>query len=120
MKEEFQVEFMHDVTLRKREGFTHKAADPLPQGAIPPFHMIGLSRILSNHLVLSGMNHRCIGLPEVGINPSSFIIWRNPIPKFLTTRTIPVPNKVGHHLTRTPAKGNPNPPFIAFTANKRP
>ncbi len=82
--------------------------------------MGGFSRLFAHRRVLLLWDHRSVRCPEVGeAVPVAIAVW-NGLPQPLTRLFAAIPNRIGDHLPRLAAQGNPNPGVVRFFEHKRP
>jgi len=80
--------------------------------------MGGLASLLSNHLMLSIVNHGIVSFPKIRKSERPFVILRNPVPKLLATLNTSITDKVGNYLACPTAQRDPNPTLEIFAINK--
>ena len=82
--------------------------------------MSRFSGLFAHGCVLLLRDRRRVGRPEIGeAMPLAIPLW-NGFPHPLTRLFAPIPNRIGHHLSRLAAQGNPNPGVERFFEHKRP
>ena len=86
MEEEAQTNFMHLLTLGKREGLAHKTRQALPQGVVPALDVVGLSRFFAPRAMLLLGQHGGIAVPKVALQQAAFVSRWNPAPQHATGR----------------------------------
>ena len=118
MEKEKQTGLMHEHRLRKRQRHADKTGEPLAQRIVPALHMGGFSRLFAHRRVLLLWDHRSVRCPEVGeAVPVAIAVW-NGLPQPLTRLFAAIPNRIGDHLARLAAQGNPNPGVVGFFEDK--
>lgn len=66
-------DFVHRIRLGKEQCFPDKQYTRLSQGAIPTFHMIGLSAALANTFMCLSRKNEWIGFLEVTVTLATFV-----------------------------------------------
>lgn len=111
---------MHGIRFWKGQCFSNEARTGLSQGAIPTFHVVGLSAAFPNALVCLCRKNQLIGFPKVAITLAAFVGLRNLFPKFAAGGLTPIPNDKRHKLACATAHDRPNPTFVPLFVDKRP
>jgi len=111
---------MKGFRLRKRQGFPHKAAQALPQGVVPTFHMVGGPARFADRPMLGRWHHFLPAFPKIGEGQTVAIRPGQAIPQPLTSFVTAVAEGKGHNLARPTAHHGPEPHLIDFGADKTP
>ena len=80
ISKELETEVEHGVQLGKRERFTNQPAEPLPQGIIQAFNVIGLALLFADQRMRS-LWQSVIGTPQVAEAVATLISSRQLAPK---------------------------------------
>ncbi len=93
MLSELSVVMMNEVAestdmigpfLRERKGFASETSEPLPQGVVEAFDVIGETAVFGNDAMASGRQDADIGLPLIGKANGTFSVdGRQVVPKGL-------------------------------------
>lgn len=111
---------MIEVRLGEREGFSYVARIVLPQGIIPPFHMIGLPAAFAHPLMGLGWKDAAIRLSEVTEAAAPFVCGGNPLPQAPTRPGAVIAQSKGHNLPRPATQGRPQPALLFPRPDKAP
>jgi len=120
MNKQMKIPVMHLLTLGKRKALSHKPTHSLTQGAVPTFHMIGLSTLFSYLLMPACFYHQTIRLPKITVALSLFISFWYFLPKLSATRLASITCKKTDHLTGSATKSYPHPTFECLAIDKWP
>ena len=110
--------FVHDIRFGKGQGFSDEARTGLSQGAIPAFHVIGLSASFANTFVSFFRKDELIGLPEIAVTVATCVGWRDLLPQFATGRLTPISDDKRQNLESATAHDCPQPAFVPFFMDK--
>ena len=120
MKKEEQTRLVHKLGLRKRQRHADKTGQTLPQRIIPALHVSGLSRLFAHCCVLLLRDHRRVCCPEVRKAMPLAVGGWNALPQTQTGLFAPIAQRIGDHLTRLAAQGDPHPGLVGFFEPERP
>lgn len=115
-----QISLMHIVAFWKRQGFSDKSTNSLPQGVVPTFDVVCFARLFADHAVSASFDDFAVGLPKIAERHTSSVCFGNQSPKSPATFRTPVADEIWHNLPRSAAKSHPNPPFETLWINKWP
>ena len=90
----------------------------MSQGAIPAFHVIGLSTFFANTFMCLYRKDELIGLPEIAVTSTIFVSWWNLFPKLATGRFTPISDDKCYDLASAATHDRPNPAFVPFFVDK--
>lgn len=68
---------MHTLDIRVRQCFADTSGELLPQGAIPTFHVIGLSAVFANTAIGFLWKDFLIRIPKITERVTMPILWWN-------------------------------------------
>jgi hypothetical protein len=105
--------------LGEGEGSTHEARDPLPQGVVKAFDVIGFPCFLGNGFVLGRRNDASIGFLLIRVKGGLLTICCRDIgPQLGCIFATPIANMEGHVLARGGVHRQPQPLLIRLLLDK--
>jgi hypothetical protein len=111
---------VHILGFRKGQGLADIAGELLSQGAIPTFHVIGLSTVFSNTAMSFFWENLLIGIPKITEGVTAAIFFWNLVPQVLAGFGTMIANHKGYDLTSSSTNGGPEPVLCGFDEDKRP
>ena len=75
-----QHQFMINIALGKRQGLAHESREALPEGIVPALHMIRLTTIFTNRLMLARRKDFLVGVPEIAKGATTAVGFGEPLP----------------------------------------
>ncbi len=120
MKKEKQTGLVHHHRLGKGQCHTDKTSQTLSERVIPPLHMGSFSGLFAHRRVLLLWDDRSIDFQKIRKAMTLAILVGNGLPQPLARLFASIPNRIGDHLPRPAAQGNPNPGVVRFFEDKRP
>ena len=105
--------------LRKGQRRAHQTREPLPQGAVEPFNMIGVSGLLGDHPVLGLGNDPAVRRISVCVKRRVLAIdGRELVPEPLRTLAAAIADMKRKALAAAGVQGQPQPLLLAFLPTK--
>ena len=81
VQEQEQAPPVHFGTLAEGQALANKTTQPLAQGVVEAFDMVGLPAVFANSVMMSLRHNLSISLPEVRVGSLVAVTRRNALPK---------------------------------------
>src|SRR5829696_686751 len=112
IKKETQTYLVHGVRLGKRQAFSDKPTNSLPQAEVPSLDVGGQSGLFTCRCVLMGRDNQIVTFPELTVAMTVAISSRDSLPQLFATGFASISDKVSYYLTCKSTKRDPNPSLV--------
>ena len=73
-------QFMIEIVLGKRQSLSHESREALPEGIVPTLHMIRLTTVFADRLMLARRKDFLVGVPKIAKGATTSVGFREPLP----------------------------------------
>ena len=71
---------MIEIVLGKRQSLSHESREALPEGIVPTLHMIRLTTVFADRLMLARRKDFLVGVPKIAKGATTSVGFREPLP----------------------------------------
>jgi len=103
---------VHRIGLGKRQALSDEASEPLPQRVVPSLDMGRQAGLFARRGMLLRRDDQRVSFPKVTVAMRRSIPGWYLLPEFLTGRSAPVANDIGHDLPGGTTQSDPYPAFV--------
>jgi hypothetical protein len=111
---------MKAVGFGKRQGFSNKTNQALPQGVEPTLNMVRLATFFAHRLMTVRRENTLIGIPKIAERMRAFVGPGDAPPELQATGFTAVVDEVGDDLSGAATQSDPDPALVAFPEDKGP